>query len=92
MTIMPCRTRKEEIIEIAHKHNIPVMIDGAQGIVHETVDVQKLDCDFYCFSSHKFYGPMGVGVLYGKEALLEAMPPFMGGGDMIKRVGERRYN
>ena len=62
------------------------MIDGAQGIVHEKVDVQELDCDFYCFSSHKFYGPMGVGVLYGKEALLEKMPPYQTGGEMIKTV------
>lgn len=75
-----------EIIEIAHQQNIPVMIDGAQGIVHETVDVQELDCDFYCFSSHKMYGPMGVGILYGKEEYLNAMPPYQTGGEMIKTV------
>ncbi len=75
-----------KIIEIAHLHGIPVMIDGAQGIVHEKVDVQELDCDFYCFSSHKFYGPMGVGVLYGKESFLEKMPPYQTGGEMIKSV------
>jgi cysteine desulfurase / selenocysteine lyase len=75
-----------KIIEIAHQHGVPVMIDGAQGIVHEKVDVQELDCDFYCFSSHKFYGPMGVGVLYGKEKLLNQMPPYQTGGEMIKTV------
>jgi cysteine desulfurase/selenocysteine lyase len=74
------------IIEIAHKHSIPVLIDGAQGIVHEKVDVQELDCDFYCFSSHKFYGPMGIGVLYGKEVWLDIMPPYQTGGEMIKSV------
>ena len=76
----------KEIIEIAHQQNIPVMIDGAQGIVHEKVDVQQLDCDFYCFSSHKMYGPMGVGVLFGKEEWLEQMPPYQTGGEMIKTV------
>jgi len=75
-----------EIINIAHNQNIPVMIDGAQGIVHEKIDVQELDCDFYCFSSHKFYGPMGVGVLYGKENWLNEMPPYQTGGEMIKTV------
>ena len=75
-----------KIIEIAHQHKIPVMIDCAQGIVHEKVDVQELDCDFYCFSSHKFYGPMGVGILYGKEKLLNQMPPYQTGGEMIKSV------
>lgn len=76
----------KKIIEIAHNRNIPVMIDGAQGIVHEKVDVQEMDCDFYCFSSHKFYGPMGVGILYGKEKLLNQMPPYQTGGEMIKNV------
>ena len=76
----------KEIIDIAHQHDIPVMIDGAQGIVHEKIDVQELDCDSYCFSSHKFYGPMGVGVLYGKEKYLEEMPPYQTGGEMIKTV------
>ncbi|MBN2174408.1 MAG: cysteine desulfurase [Bacteroidales bacterium] len=75
-----------EIIRIAHQNNIPVMIDGAQGIVHREVDVQELDCDFYCFSSHKFYGPMGVGILYGREKFLEQMPPYQTGGEMIKSV------
>jgi cysteine desulfurase / selenocysteine lyase len=76
----------KKMIEMAHSKNIPVMIDGAQGIVHEEVDVQDLDCDFYCFSSHKFYGPMGVGVLYGKEHWLEELPPYQTGGEMIKTV------
>lgn len=76
----------KKIIDLAHQNGIPVMIDGAQGIVHEKVDVQQLDCDFYCFSSHKLYGPMGVGVLYGKEELLEEMPPYQTGGEMIKTV------
>jgi cysteine desulfurase/selenocysteine lyase len=76
----------EKIIKIAHKYNIPVLIDGAQGIVHREIDMQKLDCDFYCFSSHKFYGPMGVGILYGKEKYLEEMPPYQTGGEMIKNV------
>ncbi len=76
----------KEMIEIAHQYNVPVMIDGAQGIVHETVDVQALDCDFYCFSSHKMYGPMGVGILYGKENYLNKMPPYQTGGEMIKTV------
>ncbi|MBC8490192.1 MAG: cysteine desulfurase [Bacteroidetes bacterium] len=74
------------IIDIAHQHDIPVMIDGAQGIVHEKIDVQELDCDFYCFSSHKMYGPMGVGILFGKEEYLEEMPPYQTGGEMIKTV------
>ncbi len=76
----------EEIIEIAHNKNIPVMLDGAQGIVHSSINVQKLNCDFYCFSSHKFYGPMGVGVMYGKEKWLNEMPPYQTGGEMIKTV------
>ena len=76
----------KEIISIAHGHNVPVMVDGAQAISHEKVDVQELDCDFYCFSGHKMYAPMGVGVMYGKEKWLEAMPPYQGGGEMIKKV------
>jgi len=76
----------KEIIEIAHQHNIPVMIDGAQAVSHLKVDVQALDCDFYCFSGHKMYAPMGVGVMYGKEKWLNEMPPFLGGGEMIKNV------
>jgi cysteine desulfurase/selenocysteine lyase len=66
--------------------NIPVLIDGAQAVPHLSVDVQALDCDFYAFSGHKLYGPTGIGVLYGKAALLEAMPPYQGGGDMIRSV------
>lgn len=76
----------EKIISIAHKHNVPVFIDGAQGIQHQPVDVQKLDADFYAFSGHKIYGPTGIGVLYGKEKYLNEMPPYRGGGDMIKTV------
>ncbi len=81
-TIIPI----ENIIEISHRRNIPVVIDGAQGIVHSRIDVQKLDCDFYCFSGHKLYGPMGSGVIYGKHELLEQMVPYQGGGEMIKDV------
>ncbi len=76
----------EKIIATAHAKNIPVLLDGAQAIPHMPVDVQALDCDFYVFSGHKLYGPSGVGVLYGKQALLEAMPPYQGGGDMIRKV------
>mgnify|MGYP002510595092 FL=1 len=76
----------EEVIRIAHSHNIPVMIDGAQAVSHDKVDVQQLDCDFYCFSGHKMYAPMGIGVLYGKEKWLNAMPPYQGGGEMIQQV------
>lgn len=76
----------KEIIDYAHARNIPVMIDGAQGIQHQIVDVQQLDCDFYVFSGHKIYGPTGIGVLYGKEQWLEKLPPYKGGGDMIKTV------
>jgi cysteine desulfurase/selenocysteine lyase len=76
----------EKIIELAHAQNIPVLLDGAQAIPHMTVDMQALDCDFYVFSGHKLYAPTGVGVLYGKQALLEAMPPYQGGGDMIRTV------
>ncbi len=74
------------IIEAAHRVGAVVMVDGCQGVVHGKTDVAALDCDFYAFSGHKLYGPTGVGVLYGKRALLEAMPPFMGGGDMVDRV------
>jgi cysteine desulfurase/selenocysteine lyase len=76
----------EKIIELAHAQNIPVLLDGAQAIPHMTVDMQALDCDFYVFSGHKLYAPTGVGVLYAKQALLEAMPPYQGGGDMIRTV------
>jgi cysteine desulfurase/selenocysteine lyase len=75
-----------EIIQLAHQWNAPVVIDGAQAVPHMRVDVQQLDCDFYAFSSHKMYGPTGTGVLYGKARLLEEMPPYQGGGDMISSV------
>jgi cysteine desulfurase/selenocysteine lyase len=76
----------KEIIELAHKRNIPVLIDGAQAVPHLKVDVQELGCDFYVFSGHKMFGPTGIGVLYGKAGLLEAMPPYQAGGDMISSV------
>jgi cysteine desulfurase/selenocysteine lyase len=76
----------KEITKIAHAHHVPVLVDGAQAAPHMPVDVQALDCDFYVFSAHKLYGPTGVGVLYGKKALLDAMPPYQGGGDMIETV------
>lgn len=81
-TILPV----DEIIKAAHTRNIPVMIDGAQGVQHGIVDVQKMDCDFYVFSGHKIYGPTGIGVLYGKEKWLTELPPFQGGGDMVDKV------
>ncbi|HXF05537.1 MAG TPA: cysteine desulfurase [Blastocatellia bacterium] len=81
-TINPIR----EIVQIAHRRNIPVLVDGAQAVPHLRVDVQQLDCDFYTFSGHKMYGPTGIGVLYGKLEKLEAMPPYQGGGDMISSV------
>jgi cysteine desulfurase / selenocysteine lyase len=81
-TINPVR----RIVEMAHSHGIPVLVDGAQAVPHMKVDVQALDCDFYAFSGHKVYGPTGIGVLYGKSSLLEAMPPYQGGGDMILSV------
>jgi cysteine desulfurase/selenocysteine lyase len=76
----------KKIIDIAHQHNIVVLVDGAQSSVHLDIDVQDMDCDFFVLSSHKIYGPTGVGVLYGKKELLEEMPPYMGGGEMIKEV------
>jgi cysteine desulfurase / selenocysteine lyase len=76
----------KKIITAAHKNNVPVLLDGAQAVPHMQVDVQELDCDFYAFSSHKMYGPTGFGVLYGKEKWLNEMPPYQGGGDMIKTV------
>ena len=76
----------QRIIEIAHRGNIPVLVDGAQAVPHLKVDVQALGCDFYVFSGHKVYGPTGIGVLYGKSALLDAMPPYQAGGDMISSV------
>ena len=75
-----------EIIVKAHAKGIPVLVDGAQGIVHEKVDVQAMDCDFYAFSAHKIYGATGVGILYGKTEMLESLPPYMGGGDMVETV------
>jgi cysteine desulfurase/selenocysteine lyase len=81
-TVTPIR----EIIGLAHRHDVPVLVDGAQAVPHQAVDVQELDCDFYVFSGHKAYGPTGIGVLYGKEAWLERMPPYQGGGDMIASV------
>jgi cysteine desulfurase/selenocysteine lyase len=74
------------VISLAHDHGIPVLLDGAQAIPHLDVNVKELDCDFYCFSAHKVYGPMGVGVLYGKEKYLEDMPPYQGGGEMVDQV------
>jgi cysteine desulfurase / selenocysteine lyase len=81
-TVTPLR----EMINLAHRHGVPVLVDGAQAVPHFAVDVQALDCDFYAFSGHKVYGPTGIGVLYGKRALLNAMPPYQGGGDMISSV------
>jgi cysteine desulfurase/selenocysteine lyase len=83
-TINPAKA----IIEAAHSAGVPVLLDGAQGIVHLEVDVQDLDVDFYVFSGHKLYGPTGIGVLYGKAERLAAMPPYQGGGDMIATVSE----
>ena len=84
----------KKIIAAAHAKGIPVLLDGAQAIPHMAVDVQDLDCDFYVFSGHKLYAPSGIGALYGKQALLEAMPPYQGGGDMIRKVTfeETEYN
>ena len=76
----------KEIIRIAHSHGIPVLVDGAQAVPHLKVDVQDLDCDFYAFSGHKVYGPMGIGCLYGKESWLNKLPPYQGGGEMIANV------
>jgi cysteine desulfurase / selenocysteine lyase len=76
----------KKMVELAHTQDVPVLVDGAQAAPHRAVDVRELDCDFYTFSSHKVFGPTGVGVLYGKARLLEAMPPYQGGGDMISSV------
>ena len=81
-TVNPVR----QIVKLAHEHGVPVLIDGAQAVQHMRIDVKELDCDFYVFSGHKMYGPTGIGILYGKERLLEAMPPYQGGGDMITSV------
>jgi cysteine desulfurase/selenocysteine lyase len=80
----------KEVVKLAHAHGIPVLVDGAQGAVHLDVYVRDLDCDFYAFTGHKVYGPTGIGVLYGKHAYLAAMPPFNGGGEMIREVFEDR--
>ena len=85
-TIVPIK----EVVRIAKSRGIPVLVDGAQGAVHLPVDVQDLDCDFYAFTGHKLYGPTGIGVLYGKKELLEAMPPYQGGGEMIGTVTTER--
>ena len=84
----------ERVIELARARGVPVLLDGAQATAHLAVDVQALDCDFYAFSGHKIYGPTGIGVLYGKAALLEEMPPYQGGGDMIRSVSfeKTEYN
>ncbi|WP_293034888.1 cysteine desulfurase [Paraburkholderia sp.] len=87
-------TPVERVIKMAHAHQVPVLLDGAQAIAHLDVDVKALGCDFYAFSGHKIYAPTGIGVLYGKETWLDAIPPYQGGGDMISSVtfGETRYN
>ena len=85
-TVNPVTT----MIEAAHQHGVPVLVDGAQSTPHFKVDMQELDCDFFAFSGHKIYGPTGVGVLYGKEQWLEQLPPYQGGGEMIKRVSFER--
>jgi cysteine desulfurase / selenocysteine lyase len=89
-TVNPIRT----MVDLAHARGVPVLVDGAQAVAHMAVDVQALDCDFYAFSGHKAFGPTGIGVLYGKAALLESMPPYQGGGDMIRSVSfeETSYN
>ena len=89
-TVLPV----DEIARAAHARGVPVLLDGAQAVAHAPVDVQALDCDFYAFSGHKVYGPTGIGVLYGRESLLAAMPPWQGGGDMIRSVAieETTYN
>src|SRR4029077_16116835 len=87
-TLVPVK----EITRIAHAHGVPVLIDGAQAAVHVDVDVRDIDCDFYAFTGHKIYGPTGIGVLYGKYAHLAAMPPFNGGGEMIRDVFEDRIS
>ncbi|MEY2853425.1 MAG: hypothetical protein RL030_557 [Pseudomonadota bacterium] len=85
-TVLPVR----RVVDAGHRRGIPVLLDGAQAVAHEAVDVRALGCDFYAFSGHKIYAPTGIGVLYGREALLEAMPPWQGGGDMIRTVSFER--
>ena len=76
----------KEIIAEAHRHGVLTLVDGAQSTPHISIDVQDLDCDFFAFSGHKIYGPTGIGILYGKESLLNSLPPYMGGGEMIEKV------
>lgn len=76
----------KELVRIAHSHGVPILIDGAQAVAHMAIDVQDIGCDFYCFSGHKMYAPMGVGVMYGREEMLNQLPPYQGGGEMIKDV------
>ena len=83
-TIVPVK----EVVRIAHAHNVPVLIDGSQAAVHLAVDVQDIDCDFYAFTGHKLYGPSGIGVLYAKKRWLDELPPYTGGGEMIREVTE----
>src|SRR5437763_5209001 len=85
-TVVPAK----EVVRRAHARGIPVLLDGAQAAVHLDIDVQELDCDFYAFTGHKLYGPTGIGVLYGKHAHLAAMPPYNGGGEMIREVFQDR--
>ena len=85
-TVLPV----QEIVRLAHAQGVPVLLDGAQAVAHATVDVQALDCDFYAFTGHKLYGPTGIGVLWGRRELLDAMPPFLGGGEMISSVTYER--
>ena len=89
-TVNPVR----RIVEMAHAHHVPVLLDGAQAVSHVAVDVQAIGCDFYCFSGHKMYAPMGVGVMYGREEILSELPPYQGGGEMIETVSFDRttYN
>ena len=87
-TVVPIK----EVVKRAHAHGIPVLVDGSQGAVHLPVDVQDLDCDFYVFTGHKTYGPTGIGVLYAKRKHLDAMPPYMGGGEMIESVHQDAIN
>lgn len=84
--VLGTRPDLRKIITMAHDAGVPVLVDGCQGVVHETVDMQQLDCDFYVFSGHKLYGPTGIGVLYAKRRWLDVMPPYMGGGDMVATV------
>jgi cysteine desulfurase/selenocysteine lyase len=81
-------TPAREIVRIAHAHGVPVLLDGAQSAVHQPIDVKALDCDFFVFTGHKVYGPTGIGVLYGKKDWLERLPPYQGGGEMIRTVSQ----